>query len=175
MIRLRSISIRPGPCGVGGLGSSLLGAAPLVDGGAHQCGHDRGRRGVDGVIANPWFGRDVPVTWWVWPELITTAVLAGMLAASYVRSPLTPTRRDREGRVGVVGGVISLFAVGCPVCNKLVLLALGTSGAVTYFQPVQPILAVVSVGLLAWVLSVRIRRENACPADRPKVPQSAGR
>lgn len=125
------------------------------------------------LIANPWFDRDVPVTWWAWPSLVVTAALAGMLTASYVRSPLTPVRRDRQGKAGVVGGVVSFFAVGCPVCNKLVLLALGTSGALTYFQPIQPALALVSVGLLAWALTVRLKREDACPARLPETPQPA--
>lgn len=115
------------------------------------------------LIPNPWFGRDVPVTWWAWPSLIATAVLAGLLTATYVRSPLAPAGKDRQGKAGVVGSVISFFAVGCPVCNKLVLLALGTSGALTYFQPIQPLLAVASLGLLAWALVVRVTRENACP------------
>lgn len=126
------------------------------------------------LIPNPWFGRDVPVTWWAWPSLIATAVLAGLLTATYVRSPLTPVSRDRQGRAGVVGSVISFFAVGCPVCNKLVLLALGTSGALTYFQPVQPLLALASLGLLGWALVVRLRRENACPARTPE-PVTADR
>jgi len=31
------------------------------------------------VIPNPVFGRPVPVTWWSYPTLIVTAVLAGLL------------------------------------------------------------------------------------------------
>lgn len=47
------------------------------------------------------------------------------------------------------GGLLSYFAIGCPVCNKLVVLALGSSGAISWFAPLQPLLAVASVGLLA--------------------------
>ena len=43
----------------------------------------------------------------------------------------------------------SEHAVGCPVCNKLVLLALGASGAVSWFAPIQPFLAIASVVLMA--------------------------
>ncbi len=35
----------------------------------------------------------------------------------------------------------AVFAIGCPVCNKLVVLALGFSGALAYFEPIQPALA----------------------------------
>lgn len=115
------------------------------------------------LVPNPWFGRDVPVTWWAWPALAVTAVLAGLTTATYVRSPLAPSRRDRAGRFGMVGGALSFFAVGCPVCNKLVLLALGTSGALTYFEPVQPFIAAASIAMLAGALMVRVRRESSCP------------
>jgi hypothetical protein len=59
--------------------------------------------------------------------------------------------------------VLSFFAVGCPVCNKVVLLALGASGAVTWFAPLQPLLALVSVAGLAWALRTRLAGLRACP------------
>jgi hypothetical protein len=61
--------------------------------------------------------------------------------------------------------MVSFFAVGCPVCNKLVLLALGASGAVTWFAPLQPFLALVSIGLLVVALRVRIRNQYSCAID----------
>lgn len=115
------------------------------------------------LIPNPIFSRDVPVTWWAWPALIVTAILAGMVTATYVRSPLADEPKDRQGKLGMLGGILGFFAVGCPVCNKLVLIALGTTGAMQYFAPIQPLIAVVSVGLLAWALYARITKENACP------------
>lgn len=63
-----------------------------------------------------------------------------------------------------MGAFTTFFAVGCPVCNKLVLLALGYSGALQYFAPMQPFLAGLAVILLAWALVVRVRREHSCPA-----------
>ena len=32
----------------------------------------------------------------------------------------------------------------------------------TFFEPVQPLLAVISIGLLVWALLRRISQENAC-------------
>ena len=58
--------------------------------------------------------------------------------------------------------MLSVFAVGCPVCNKLVLLLLGTSGAMTWFAPLQPALAVLSVVGLAWALRIRWRATASC-------------
>lgn len=117
------------------------------------------------VIPNPVFGRAIEVTWWSYPVVIISAVLGGMLIATYVARPVAaapgdPT--DRPTKLGMAGGFIAFFAVGCPVCNKLVLLALGASGAVTWFAPIQPLLAVASIALMAYALYARLGGEVAC-------------
>ncbi|GAA2220704.1 hypothetical protein ACFY2R_22330 [Micromonospora olivasterospora] len=118
------------------------------------------------LIDTPLFTRSVPVTWWAWPALAVTAVLAGLLLATYVQ-PADAVPPATEKRLGTVGGVLSLLAVGCPVCNKLVLLALGASGAMTWFAPAQPLLAVASIVLLGWALGRRLRGERRCPVPTP--------
>ena len=120
------------------------------------------------VVPNPVFGRSIDVTWWSYPALVVSALLGGLLVATYIRTGDPGTGdgtqpMDRPGRLGSVGGFLAYLAVGCPVCNKLVLLALGTTGALQWFAPVQPLLAVVGTALLAWALHVRLRGEVACP------------
>lgn len=116
------------------------------------------------VIPNPVFGRPVPVTWWAYPALVVSSVLTGLLIGTYVRSPEgEPAQMDVAGRTGGVGAVVSFFAVGCPVCNKLVVLALGSSGALRFFQPLQPLLAVASVALVGFALRARLRGALGCP------------
>ena len=44
-----------------------------------------------------------------------------------------------------LAGAVTYLAVGCPVCNKVVLVALGTSGALSWFAPVQPLLGLAAV------------------------------
>ena len=118
------------------------------------------------VIPNPVFGRPVPVTWWSYPTLAITALLGGMLAATYVRDSSAPAAAPEEidapTRNGGLAGLLSFFAVGCPVCNKLVIVALGATGARQWFEPVQPLLAVASVVLLAWALRARLRSSDTC-------------
>ncbi len=126
------------------------------------------------VIPNPVFGRPVPVTWWSYPVLIASSVLGGLLLATYVRDGAVPRQPESLNRLGSVGGVLSFFAIGCPVCNKVVVIALGTTGALTWFEPVQPWLGVISLGLLAVALRSRLRGELACPVPVP-VDESAGR
>jgi hypothetical protein len=113
------------------------------------------------MIPNPWFTRMMPVVWWNYPVWIATAVLAGLLLATYVREE-QHLLDDRPGRRGGLGGVLAFFAVGCPVCNKLVVLALGTSGAMSWFAPVQPLLALAALALLAVALRGRLRGQVSC-------------
>ena len=118
------------------------------------------------VIPNPVFGRPVPVTWWSYPVLVITALLGGLLAATYVREPgasVDAVDDERPARRGGIAGLLSFFAVGCPVCNKLVVIALGTVGARQWFEPVQPLLAAVSIVLMAIALRTRLRYADSCP------------
>lgn len=120
------------------------------------------------VIPNPVFGRAIAVTWWSYPVVLVTGILGGLLFATYVqergRDPDAPPGDDvdRASKLGMAGAVVSFFAVGCPVCNKLVLLALGATGAVTWFAPVQPFLAIASVALMVVALRIRLRNERSC-------------
>ena len=119
------------------------------------------------MIPNPVFTRMVPVTGWNRPVWLATSVLAGVLLATYVRDgDLPDTSDDAEldapTRRGGVAGLLGYLAIGCPVCNKLVVLALGTSGALSWFAPLQPLLAVLSIGLLVWALRTRLRTAAAC-------------
>lgn len=113
------------------------------------------------LIPNPVFGRAVPVTWWALPALVLTAALSGLLLATSVRDPAVPTAGP--ARAGAVGGFLTYLAVGCPVCNKIALLALGYAGALQWFAPVQPLLAVGGAALLVYALHRRLAGEIACP------------
>ncbi len=123
------------------------------------------------LVPNPVFGRQIEAPTWALPVLVITSVLSGLLLATYVRQPAGDGRAeieagdplaDRQGRRGALGGLLGFVAVGCPVCNKIVVLALGYTGALRWFEPVQPSLAVGAVALLAWALRARLRGEIAC-------------
>ncbi|MGP4030776.1 hypothetical protein [Pseudarthrobacter sp. 1C304] len=124
------------------------------------------------LIDTPFFSREVPPTWWSFPVLGVTAILTGLLVATYVARESTRGEEtggagsDNKARFGAAGAIVSFFAVGCPVCNKLVLLALGTSGAMQYFEPIQPLLAGLSIALLLWAFLKRATSEDRCPVPR---------
>lgn len=119
------------------------------------------------LVPNPIFGRSIEPTWWSYPVTVVTALLAGMVLASYLNfgtrsEAATGPASDRRL---TVGGLLAFFAVGCPVCNKAVLIALGSTGAMQWFAPVQPLLAVAGIGFLGWALLTRLRGSVICSID----------
>lgn len=104
------------------------------------------------MIDNSWFTRMTPITWWSYPAWIVSAILVGLLAATYVGNPQAGGVKSAAG-----GGLLTTLAVGCPTCNKLVVMALGTSGALSIWAPLQPLLALASIALLVWVLRRRLQ------------------
>ena len=107
------------------------------------------------VVPNPWFTRMTPVRPQDDAFLGLAVVLSGLLAASYAL-PQTRACATQE-RKTVAGGALSFLAVGCPICNKLIVAVLGISGTLSYFAPIQPILGALSVGLLAVAVWLRWR------------------
>jgi hypothetical protein len=103
------------------------------------------------LIHNPIFGRQIEATAWAWPVALLTAVLAGVLIALPRPSSCRPATRT-----GIVGGGLAYLAVGCPTCNHLVVLALGTTGALAWFAPIQPYLALIGLAILGGAIMHRV-------------------
>jgi len=113
------------------------------------------------VLPTPFFGRAVAVTSWSVPVLIATAILTGLLIATYIKTDQVP-QEERSLKVGGLGGFFSFIAVGCPVCNKVALLALGSTGAVRFFAPFQPYIATAGIALLLYAVRKRVLSETNC-------------
>jgi hypothetical protein len=114
---------------------------------------------VSAIFANPYFTRMTPVRAQDFPIWIATGVLVGLIAGTFA----TRSVGGHTGKV-LAGGLFADLAVGCPVCNKVVVLLLGTSGALTFFEPLQLWIGLGSLGLLAWTLLLRARAITApCP------------
>jgi len=123
------------------------------------------------VIPNPFFIRMTPSETFNLVVWLGSAPLIGLLIATYVRPPSLALNRE-QGEPGAaratLGGVAAYLAIGCPICNKVVVAALGVSGALSYFAPLQPIIGAASLALLgstlAWRLRDRARRCARCAA-----------
>ena len=124
-----------------------------------------------GIIVTPFYARMTAVLWWNYPVWGVAAVLAGLLAATYGGGGRAASK-GVSGRVGV-GSVLSGLAVGCPVCNKVVVALLGVSGALGIWAPLQPLLGVSSVAFLGVALWLRLRTPPVCELPSAREPDVA--
>lgn len=127
-----------------------------------------------GVVETPWYTRMTPVLWWNYPVWALSSALSGALAATYVRDRTDQVPATDGGKT-VLGGMLSAFAVGCPICNKFVVAAIGVNGALNWFAPFQPLLAVVSLALLAYALWSRRQAAAQCRLPPSRVAPEAVR
>ena len=133
---------------------------------------------VAAIIPNPVFGRAIPPEPFAMALWVISAPLMGLIAASYT-APLPATGaaitlgsgqfesapRPQGTALGTAAGLGVFLAIGCPVCNKVALVLLGASGALTIFGPLQPVIGVASLTLLVATLAWRLRlraRGGAC-------------
>lgn len=119
------------------------------------------------IIDNPWFTRMTPVEGDQYFFWISTSLVQGALIASFM---VPAARGGMGGGAGIGSGVLGVLAIGCPICNKLVVALLGVSGAFTYFAPIQPILGAAGLLLASTALIIRMR---ATATDSCRVPDSA--
>ena len=118
------------------------------------------------VVPNPWFTRMTPVRPQDYLFLALTAVLAAALGATYA---LPAACSWQEGKL-TAGGFLSVLAIGCPICNHVVVLLLGISGALTYWAPLQPVLGLASLTILGCALVLRLRAVRAFARPLPRQP-----
>jgi len=124
------------------------------------------------VIPNPWFQRMTPVRTLDVVLLPPLSLVLGAWLATYA---LPGGRSSSSLSSGTGSGLLGAFAIGCPVCNKLVILALGFSGALTYFAPIQPVLGAAGLLLAAFALRARLRTlARGCPLNVPAMAGAAG-
>jgi len=114
------------------------------------------------LIPNNFFTRMTPTSprdYVIWG--ITAALFGPTLALStlYPATSLRETwRQIGSGDLrAMAGAVLGFFSVGCPVCNKLVVLALGVSGAMSIFDPLRPFLGAAAILTLGLTLFLRLR------------------
>ena len=119
------------------------------------------------IVPTPFFSRTVAPTTWSYAFWVLSAAALGPLAASYLLPPAAACASKGAERGTTAGSLLSFLAVGCPVCNKLVVLALGAEGAVAYFQPIQPWLGALSLLLLGYATWARFDLRRRFLPDRP--------
>lgn len=123
------------------------------------------------LIPNHLFIRTIPTSpqdYMIW---VVSALLIGPLlglATLYPVEPKQATPNSNRSLAGsgraLTGTLLSFFSVGCPVCNKVVVLLLGFGGAMTFFNPLRPFLGLASIALISVTLYMRVRvLRHGCP------------
>ena len=114
------------------------------------------------LVPNSFFRRMTPVRPQDYVFLVVASLMIGVVFA-------LRDRARREARA-MTAGIGTVLAVGCPVCNKLVVILLGTAGATSVFAPLQPVIGTASVMILAFA----IRAQLLGAAGECTIPVNAG-
>lgn len=120
------------------------------------------------LIDTPLFGRPVETRPIDYVLLVITSALIGLVFAVRMPAELTEDQAsatDRNETRTMWGGTLSFLAVGCPVCNQAVVALLGTSGALSWWAPIQPVIGVLAIVVVVWALRERLRtyQLTSCP------------
>jgi len=115
------------------------------------------------LIDTSWFGRPVEIRVIDYVIWVVTSLLIGLIFAIRVGSEVDETRT-------VWGGFMSFLAVGCPVCNQAVVGLVGTSGALSWWAPVQPVVGLLAVGILLYALKQRLATYTSTSCALPSMP-----
>lgn len=125
------------------------------------------------IIDTPIFGRPVELRTIDYVIWIITSALIGLVLA--IRLPKSHREEEENSDLRTAwGGFISFLAVGCPVCNQLVVAAIGTSGALSWWAPVQPVVGAFAIGFVLWALRTRLATYQLASCPTPKRSAAAG-
>lgn len=111
------------------------------------------------TLPNVSAGRTYPVEWWNYATLVLSAVLLGLIAATFT---LPSRRRAAAGAGSGVAGAAAAVAMACPVCSPLAIPLLGTGGLLAFAAPLRGWIALFSVVLLGVTLLLRLRAASTC-------------
>ena len=106
-------------------------------------------------------GPGVPVPWWDYPLVAVTAVLAGLLIASYVRAPIGAEATLCDTRWPVLGLAGTALATGPSSGDNLLTQVFAGSSPALLAELIQPVLGIAAAALLARALATRLSRERS--------------
>jgi hypothetical protein len=118
---------------------------------------------VTGLIPNPIYVRMIPRTISDYLFLVLTAGFIGVYT-------LQRTKNRGDDETATMSAVLGFLAFGCPICNVFLVALFGSSALMTYFNPLRPLLGVVSVVLFAGLLYTRSQQ----PCDSCTVESEQG-
>ena len=110
------------------------------------------------LIKNPFFARMTSVYWYDYIFLVLTSLLSGAYIGLWYYNKNNQKNINSKCNYAATGGAVGgFFSFGCAICNKLLIWLLGLSGVIAYFIPIQPILGVISIGLLGYAVFIQAK------------------
>ena len=94
---------------------------------------------------------------------ISLLLLQSALAGVYVGLPRSPCGKRTAG----AGAIIGFLGIACPVCNKVLVLLIGSALLLEYFEPVRLYVALAGAALLAAAVWVKLTRPECLQAEAP--------
>lgn len=119
------------------------------------------------LVPNALFIRMTPI---VWVDYILWPLSALLIGAFMTLRQAMKTSGTRCNVTAGTGGLAAFLGFSCPVCNKVLLLLLGTGGLLTFIEPYRTFIGLAGVALLAVSLAVMwraYRDAHAGPAAQP--------
>lgn len=113
---------------------------------------------VAALWANPFFMRMTPAGGFEISLLLLQSVLAGV----YVGLPSSPCGKRTAG----AGAIIGFIGIACPVCNKVLVLLIGSALLLEYFEPARLYVALGGAALLALAVWLKIARPECLKVER---------
>ena len=114
---------------------------------------------VAALWENPLFMRMTPTGGFE----ITLLLLLSVLAGIYVGLPRTECGKRTAG----TGSVIGFLGIACPVCNKILVLLVGSALLLEYYEPMRLYLALGGVVLMGAAIWLKLTRRGCAESGTP--------
>lgn len=105
---------------------------------------------VAALWSNPFFTRMTPAGAFETALLLLQSLLAGV----FVGLPQSPCGKRTAG----AGAIIGFLGIACPVCNKLLVLLIGSALLLEYFEPIRLYVALGGALLFAVAVWLKLAR-----------------
>lgn len=120
---------------------------------------------VTGLIPNPIYIRKVPRTSFDYTFLVLTSLFVGIYIVQQ-----SMTSRATDDRLAFGSTIVGFLSFACPICNVLLLALFSNSMIMAYFNPLRPVLGVLSVVLFGGLIYYR-RQKNCRACGQQTEPQ----
>lgn len=124
------------------------------------------------VIPNSYFFRMSPVTIFDYVFLPVNSILLGTFIAllfyqgNYKR--LTKLKNTKTESAATGAAFVNVLALGCPICNVVLVSLFSTTALMTYFEPLRPALAVLTAGILGTAIYFKAKSIKECKVCKRK-------